>query len=187
MSIRGSQALALPLLCFFSLCALGSFSSSRLAPQMLMNSMPLALGPLREIRSGSAQKHSIEWEPDRWSRTGQGNGKCRDHGQEGITIWRRKEFWGGSIKYENWKELFYSPENSSCESLQTGNWMTYSKGGALWPLSQVEIKEEGFAILWKGARSPEDMGFSWDTKHSALAFGKLGSCQQFPKPLPAKR
>ena len=38
--------------------------------------------------------------------------------------------------------------------------MTYSKGGALWPLSQVEIKEEGFAILWKGARSPEDMGFS---------------------------
>lgn len=32
-----------------------------------------------------------------------------------------------------------SLENSSCES-QTGNWMTHSEGGALWPLYQVELK-----------------------------------------------
>lgn len=162
----------------FSLCASGSISSSRPAPQMLRCAMPLtwALGPMREIRSGSAQKHSTEWEPDRWSRTGQGKGKFRDHGHRGITIWKRREqFGGGSIfkghckvKYESWKELFYPLENSSCESLQTGNWITHSEGGALWPVYQVEIKEEGFGILWKGARSPEDMRFSYEIRSTLL-------------------
>ena len=46
--------------------------------------------------------------------------------------------------------------------------MTYSKGGALWPLYQVGIKEEGFGILWKGARYPEDMGFSCEIQSTLL-------------------
>ena len=72
--------------------------------------------------------------------------------------------------------------------------MTYSKGGALWPLYQVEIKEEGFGILCKGARSPEDMGFSCEIQSTLLwllanweaanSFGYLGGkAKKGDKPL----
>lgn len=49
----------------------------------MCHALDLGTGPVTEIRSGSAQKHSTEWEPDRWSRTGQGKGNSGTMATEG--------------------------------------------------------------------------------------------------------
>ena len=172
----------------FSLCASGSLSSSRPAPQMLVCAMTFnqALEPLRGVRSGPPLRN-IQCV---WRGQTDITGQDSERGNAGIVATEGSPCEGPEKSFDgvvssrvtlrsNMKtgeNCYYSSENLSpardLYRLGTGQCILMEVHFGLC-IYQIESKEE-WQNLWKGESAPGDMGFNWEVGSSVLwLFSKI--------------